>query len=120
MINIGLVLLFMVDNNLLIDTAVYFFKENSKYVSKFDIYYLDNLAYKKTTWQTSEVTSSDNAVDGLYTNRTIAGNQCAVSKPDPIEVTWLVDLGVEKAYPKFEYITSFIMIHGVSWFFFPF
>lgn len=74
-----------------------FFKENSKYVSKFDIYYLDNLAYKKPTWQTSEVTSSDNAVDGLYTNRTTAGNQCAVSKPDPIEVTWIVDLGVERS-----------------------
>lgn len=74
-----------------------FFKEISKYVSKFDIYYLDNLAYKKPTWQTSEVTSSDNAVDGLYTNRTTAGNQCAVSKPDPIEVTWIVDLGVERS-----------------------
>lgn len=83
---------------LLNDTTVNFFlkKTVNTYLNWIYIY-LDNLAYKKPTWQTSEVTSSDNAVDGLYTNRTTAGNQCAVSKPDPIEVTWIVDLGVERS-----------------------
>lgn len=57
------------------------------------LFYLDNLAYKKLTWQTSKIYSSEKAVDGLYTERSPAGNQCAISKPFPTNVTWLVDLG---------------------------
>uniref|UniRef100_K1QDV4 Uncharacterized protein n=1 Tax=Magallana gigas TaxID=29159 RepID=K1QDV4_MAGGI len=52
---------------------------------------LDNLAYKKPTWQTLDKYSSDKAVDGLYTNLSAIGNQCAVSFASS-EVTWLVDL----------------------------
>uniref|UniRef100_A0A8W8P2X3 Uncharacterized protein n=1 Tax=Magallana gigas TaxID=29159 RepID=A0A8W8P2X3_MAGGI len=50
-----------------------------------------NLAYKKPTWQTLDKYSSDKAVDGLYTNLSAIGNQCAVSFASS-EVTWLVDL----------------------------
>lgn len=57
------------------------------------LFYLDNLAYKKLTWQTSKIYSSEKAVDGFYTERSPAGNQCAISKPSPTNVTWLVDLG---------------------------
>lgn len=51
----------------------------------------DNLAYEKPTWQTLDEHSSDKAVDGLYTNLSTIGNQCAVSFAS-MEVTWLVDL----------------------------
>lgn len=51
----------------------------------------DNLAYKKPTWQTLDKYSSDKAVEGLYTNLSAIGNQCAVSFASS-EVTWLVDL----------------------------
>ncbi|XP_052691414.1 uncharacterized protein LOC128169301, partial [Crassostrea angulata] len=50
-----------------------------------------NLAYKKPTWQTLDKYSSDKAVEGLYTNLSAIGNQCAVSFASS-EVTWLVDL----------------------------
>lgn len=40
---------------------------------------------------TRQEETSDNAVDGLYSNRSDGGNQCAISFASE-EVTWLVDL----------------------------
>lgn len=72
---------------------LFFHKITKKTYINLIFFCIDNLAYKKLTWQTSQIYSSEKAVDGLYTDRSPAGNQCAISKPSPTNVTWLVDLG---------------------------
>ena len=61
---------------------------------------VDNLAYKKHTWQTNtryQYTSSK-AVDGKLTLRMEQGNQCAVTGGNVSEAAWTVDLGKVYAF----------------------
>ncbi|XP_078330494.1 uncharacterized protein LOC111113725 [Crassostrea virginica] len=53
-----------------------------------------NLAFQKPTWQSETLLSysSDKAVDGHFMNRSIAGNECAISGGNVTDVTWYVDL----------------------------
>lgn len=55
---------------------------------------LENLSYKKNTWQhtTRSTGYSSRAVDGLYTDRSYSGNQCAATG-DSYFALWWVDLG---------------------------
>lgn len=62
-------------------------------------YYLkENIAFGKPTWQEHpwpdpNYYSGDYAVDGSYTNRSLAGGQCSISAIDQYTATWRVDLG---------------------------
>lgn len=53
------------------------------------------MALKKPTWQSSTFRdhSSDRAVDGKFDNRSMNGNQCAISSAEDEGATWYVDLG---------------------------
>lgn len=78
--------------NIIVNNYSFFTKITKKHIN-LRFFCIDNLAYKKLTWQTSQIYPSEKAVDGLYTDRSPAGNQCAISRPSPTNVTWLVDLG---------------------------
>lgn len=53
----------------------------------------DNLAFNKPTWQKQDFISSENAVDGLFTNLSVNNidDHCARSFQST-DITWLVDL----------------------------
>lgn len=59
----------------------------------------DNLALSKPTWQNHPWPESDrdfgseNAVDGMYTNRKATGGQCTISNDGEYTAEWSVDLG---------------------------
>lgn len=59
----------------------------------------ENLAFKKPTWQKypwpdkTRDFGSDNAVDGLYTDRSPDGGQCTINDDGKFLATWRVDLG---------------------------
>nr|XP_022305736.1 uncharacterized protein LOC111112506 isoform X2 [Crassostrea virginica] len=56
----------------------------------------ENLALHQPAWQSSTLrsyTGADGAVDGLYTNLSLWGRQCAVSDWDQTTAEWRVDLG---------------------------
>nr|XP_022311896.1 receptor-type tyrosine-protein phosphatase mu-like isoform X4 [Crassostrea virginica] len=60
---------------------------------------LENLALRKPFWEDQEWKDPNvewrggNAVDGLYTNRSAAGDQCVISENGRRTATWRVDLG---------------------------
>lgn len=58
----------------------------------------ENIALGKPTWQEHpwpdpRYYSGDNAVDGLYNDRSLPGGQCSVSAINQYTATWRVDLG---------------------------
>ena len=59
----------------------------------------ENLALRKPFWEDQEWKDPNvewrggNAVDGLYTNRSAAGDQCVISENGRRTATWRVDLG---------------------------
>ncbi|XP_065921961.1 receptor-type tyrosine-protein phosphatase epsilon [Magallana gigas] len=58
----------------------------------------ENIALGKPTWQEHpwpdpRYYSGDNAVDGLYTDRSLPGDQCSMSANYQYTATWRVDLG---------------------------
>jgi hypothetical protein len=59
----------------------------------------DNIALNKQAWQRSQFIPGDdrfhasNAVDGLRSDLSALGGQCAISGDDQQIVTWRVDLG---------------------------
>ncbi|XP_062598463.1 uncharacterized protein LOC134259880 [Saccostrea cucullata] len=58
---------------------------------------IENLSYLKPTWQSTthfdmESLGSDKAVDGLKSNLSWFGNQCAISSNSKTSATWWVDL----------------------------
>lgn len=59
---------------------------------------LENLALGKPVWEQypwpgSEDYGSDNAVDGLYSNRRAPGGECTISADEKLTATLRVDLG---------------------------
>lgn len=61
-------------------------------------FFEENIALGKLTWQEHPWTDpnyyrGDNAVDGLYTDRSLPGGQCSMSKDNQYTATWRVDLG---------------------------
>ncbi|XP_052692275.1 uncharacterized protein LOC128170528 [Crassostrea angulata] len=64
-----------------------------------DIYGLVNLALRKPTWEKhpwpelERDYGSENAVDGMYRNRSDAGGQCTISDDGKYTAEWRVDLG---------------------------
>lgn len=58
------------------------------------IIFQDNLASKKPTWQIPSISiyPPERAVDNLKSNRSAAGNQCAISDGTPHGAIWMVDL----------------------------
>lgn len=60
--------------------------------------FIENLAFRRSTWQQypwpyPEIDfGSDNAVDGMYTDRG-GGGQCAISDNNQTTAMWRVDLG---------------------------
>lgn len=60
--------------------------------------FIENLAFRRPTWQQypwpyPEIDfGSDNAVDGMYTDRGQSG-QCAISDNNQTTTMWRVDLG---------------------------
>nr|XP_034316286.1 uncharacterized protein LOC105324500 [Crassostrea gigas] len=64
-----------------------------------DIHGLVNLALRKPTWEKhpwpelERDYGSDNAVDGMYKNRSDAGGQCTISDDGKYTAEWRVDLG---------------------------
>lgn len=58
-----------------------------------------NLALRKPTWEKhpwpelERDYGSDNAVDGMFRNRSDAGGQCTISDDGKYEAEWRVDLG---------------------------
>lgn len=62
---------------------------------------VENLAFGGRTWQQypwpdkSRDFGSENAVDGLYKNRSEVGGQCAISDDGKYTATWRVYLGEE-------------------------
>lgn len=80
-------------------TKVFYFFFKFRYVFIVISYYLkENIALGKPTWQEHpwpdpNYYSGDNAVDGSYTNRSLAGGQCSISAIDQYTATWRVDLG---------------------------
>ena len=75
---------------------------------------LDNLALKKQTWQSNTLLghSSDKAVDGQFDDRSIEGNQCAISGGEHEDVTWRVDLG---SIQHIQSITIIYRTDGILW-----
>lgn len=79
-----------------------------------DIQGLDNLALRKFTWKSHPWPNkgrnfrSENAVDGLYTDRSAAGGQCTISDDGIYSAEWGVDLGkvVSISYIKIYYRTD--------------
>lgn len=61
--------------------------------------YTENLALHKPTWEQypwpdkSKDFGSENAVDGMYTDRGAPGGQCTISDEGKYTATWRVDLG---------------------------
>lgn len=61
----------------------------------------ENIALNKTAWQLHpfedhnmfEFFNANNAIDGLKTNLSFFGRQCAISANLQFEATWMVDLG---------------------------
>lgn len=58
----------------------------------------ENIALGKPTWQEhpwpdDRYYHGNNAVDGLYSDRSITGGQCTTSANDKSTATWRVDLG---------------------------
>lgn len=58
----------------------------------------ENIALGKHTWQEHpwpdlRYFSSDNAVDGSFTDRSLPGGQCSMSANGQYTATWRVDLG---------------------------
>lgn len=58
----------------------------------------ENIALGKPNWEEHPWSdtyyySGDNAVDGLYTDRSLTGRQCSMSANDQYTATWRVDLG---------------------------
>ena len=75
---------------------------------------LDNLALKKPTWQSSILMgqSSDKAVDGKFDDRSIEGNQCAISGGVVGDVVWYVDL---ESIQSIQSITIIYRTDGIFW-----
>lgn len=84
-------------HDILTKVFIFFFK--FRYVFIVISYYLkENIALGKPTWQEHPWSdpnyySGDNAVDGLYTDRSLTGRQCSMSANDQYTATWRVDLG---------------------------
>jgi hypothetical protein len=63
------------------------------------LFYVENIALNKPTWQSNQYNQGDdrfdvsNAVDGLKSNLSWSGGQCAVSRDKQQTATWKVDLG---------------------------
>lgn len=61
--------------------------------------YTENLALHKPTWEQypwpdkMRDFGSENAVDGMYTDRGAKGGQCTISDDGEYNTTWGVDLG---------------------------
>nr|XP_022307769.1 uncharacterized protein LOC111113772 [Crassostrea virginica] len=75
-----------------------------------------NLAFQKPTWQSETLLtySSDKAVDGHFMNRSITGNECAISGGNVTEVTWYVDLeSIQKNLAKFHHTFSSPAYNGI-------
>lgn len=71
---------------------------NPPYVQCYTLFLEENVAFGKRTWQEHpwpdpNYYSGDNAVDGLYTDRSLTGRQCSMSANDQYTATWRVDLG---------------------------
>lgn len=68
------------------------------------------MAYRKDVfelhpWPTTDKDyDSQNAVDGLYTNRSAAGGQCSISADNYTQALWRVNLG---AVVSISYITIY-------------
>ena len=57
---------------------------------------IENIALHQPAWQSSTVlpyTGAERAVDGLYSNLSLHGKQCAVSDNNHTTAEWRVDLG---------------------------
>ena len=57
---------------------------------------IENIALHQPAWQSSTVlpyTGAERAVDGLYSNLSVHGRQCAVSDNNHTTAEWRVDLG---------------------------
>lgn len=77
---------------------------------------VSNLAFQKPTWQSStlQIHSSDRAVDGLKSDLSAAGFQCAISTRifDETTVMWLVDLEDVKSI---NHIKLYYRTENITW-----
>ncbi|XP_034316459.2 uncharacterized protein [Magallana gigas] len=74
--------------------------------------YLEHLSYMKQTWLSSPFDgSSDKAVDGRFTSRSISDQQCTISQPNAT-ITWWVNLG--KVY-MIDHIVMYFRTENLEW-----
>lgn len=99
----------LIKNSFVATSIIYIYNKNTQGINKF-IYWLmpwniisfhiciENLALNKTTWQrhpwpeSHRDFGSENAVDGMYTDRGING-QCTINNDGQYTAEWTVDLG---------------------------
>ena len=92
-------------------------KRNKK---KIRFLFKENIAIRKPIfedqrWKGSEKWTGENAVDGLYDDRSAHGGQCVISESYVRTATWGVDLGdvVSISHINIYYRTGNSMKHGI-------